>query len=97
MNGQLNYSVLFSGVEVDEGASAEYSVLMKNVRIGKNAKVRYAILADDVIVEDGAIIGDSPEQYPNRDEWGIAVVGQGAVIKSEQIVLPKQMISAVEK
>ncbi|MEA5136234.1 MAG: glucose-1-phosphate adenylyltransferase [Candidatus Fimivivens sp.] len=97
MNGQLNYSVLFSGVEVGEGASAEYSVLMKNVRIGKNAKVRYAILADDVVVEDGAIIGDSPEQYPNRDEWGIAVVGQGAVIKSGQIVLPKQMISAVEK
>ena len=97
MNGTLNYSVLFSNVEVGRGAVAEYSVLMKNVSIGPDAKVRYAILADDVVVEDGAVIGASPEDYPNREEWGIAVIGQGAVIKSGQVVLPKQMISAVEK
>ncbi len=97
MNGCLNYSVLFSDVEIGQGSSAEYSVLMKNVRIGKGAKVRYAILADDVVVEDGAIVGASPEEYPDREAWGIAVIGQGAVIKSGQVVLPKQMISAVEK
>ena len=97
INGLVNYSMLFSGVEVGQGATVEYSVLMKNVRVGKNAKVCYAILADDVIVEDGAVIGASPEDCANRDEWGIAVVGEGAVIKSGQVVLPKQMISAVEK
>ena len=97
MNGALNYSMLFSDVEVGRGAVAEYSVLMKNVRIGQDAQVRYAILADDVVVEDGAVIGASPEDYPNRAEWGIAVIGRGAVIKSGQVVLPKQMISAVEK
>jgi glucose-1-phosphate adenylyltransferase len=65
INGLINYSMLFSGVEIAQGANVEYSVLMKNVRIGKNAKVRYAILADDVVIEDGAVVGASPEDYPN--------------------------------
>lgn len=95
VNGHLNYSILFSNVAVEEGASVEYSVLMKNVKVGKNAKIKYAIIADDVVIEDGAIIGASPEEINNPEEWGIAVIGQGAVIKSGQVVLPKTMISAL--
>ena len=95
VNGHLNYSILFSNVAVEEGASVEYSVLMKNVKVGKNAKIKYAIIADDVVIEDGAIIGSSPEEINNPEEWGIAVIGQGAVIKSGQVVLPKTMISAL--
>jgi glucose-1-phosphate adenylyltransferase len=68
---------------------------MKNVKVGKNAKIKYAIIADDVVIEDGAIIGASPEEFNNPSEWGIAVIGQGAVIKSGQVVLPKTMISAI--
>jgi glucose-1-phosphate adenylyltransferase len=93
VNGILNYSILFSNVLVEEGASVEYSVIMKNVKIGKNAKIQYAIIADDVIIEDGAIIGAAPEKYENPSEWGIAVIGQGAIIKKGQVVLPKTMIS----
>lgn len=95
VNGHLNYSILFSNVVVEEGASVEYSVLMKNVKVGKNAKIKYAIIADDVVIEDGAIIGSSPEEINNPEEWGIAVIGQGAIIKSGQVVLPKTMVSAL--
>jgi glucose-1-phosphate adenylyltransferase len=93
VNGLLNYSILFSNVSVDEGAVVEYSVVMKNVKIGKNVQIQYAIIADDVVIEDGAIIGAAPEKCNNPSEWGIAVIGQGSIIKSGQVVLPKMMIS----
>lgn len=97
IDGKINYSVLFSGVTVDSGAVVEYSAVMKNVHIGKNAQVKYAIIADDAIIEDGAIVGASPEQFNNIELWGPAVVGHGAVIKSGQIVLPKQMVEPLTK
>lgn len=92
VNGKLNYSILFSDVEVDDGAELEYAVVMRNTKIGKGAKVNYAIVADDVIIEDGAVVGVAPEVYGNQEKWGIAVIGQGAVVKSGQVVMPGEMI-----
>ncbi len=90
VNGKLNYSILFSDVTVEENAQVEYSVVMRNTTIGKNAKVRYAIISDDAVIEDGAVVGAAPENYEGK--WGIAVVGQGARVKTGQIVLPGEMI-----
>lgn len=92
VDGKLNYSILFSDVEVQSDATVEYSVIMRNTKIGKNAQVKYAIIADDAIIEDGAIIGAAPEDFKNPDKWGIAVIGQGATVKSGQIVLPGEMV-----
>ena len=86
----LWYSVLFSGVEVEEGTTLNSAVVMENTKIGKNCTIKYAIIAPDAIIEDGAIIGAEPENY--EGEWGIAVVGSGAVVKAGQTVLPKEMI-----
>lgn len=94
VNGNLNYSILFSNVSVEDNTSIEYSVIMKNVKIGKNVTIKYAIIADDVIIEDGAIIGASPEELNSPADWGITVIGKGAIIKSGQVVLPKTMISS---
>ena len=90
VNGKLNYSILFSDVEVDDGAELEYAVVMRNTKVGKGAKISYAIVADDAIIEDGAVVGAAPENYDGQ--WGIAVVGQGAVVKSGQVVKPGEMI-----
>ncbi len=90
VNGKLNYSILFSDVTVEESAQVEYSVIMRNTTVGKNAVVKYAIIADDAIIEDGAVVGAAPETYDGK--WGIAVVGQGARVKSGQVVLPGEMI-----
>ena len=90
VNGKLNYSILFSDVTVEENATVEYSVIMRNTCVGKNAVVKYAIVADDAIIEDGAVVGAAPESYDGK--WGIAVVGQGARVKSGQVVLPGEMI-----
>ena len=64
---------------------------MPNVKVGKNVSINYAIIADDCIIEDGAVIGAAPE-YCKEGEWGIAVIGQGSVIKSGQVVLPRQIV-----
>lgn len=92
IDGKLWYSVLFSGVEVQSGASLNSCVVMSDTKIGKNADIKYAIIADDVIVEDGAVIGDLPENCRDSSEWGIAVIGKGAVVKSGQVVRPNEMI-----
>ncbi len=87
----LWYSVLFSGVSIGEGSALNSAVVMQNAKIGKNCTIKYAIIADDAVVEDGAVIGAEPEHY-HDGEWGIAVIGSGAVVKAGQTVLPKEMI-----
>lgn len=94
VNGKLNYSVLFSNVTVEEEASLDFAVVMKNVNIGKNANIKYAIIADDAVIEDGAVVGAAPEDF--GDDWGIAVVGQGARVRAGQVVKPKEMIAPNE-
>jgi glucose-1-phosphate adenylyltransferase len=86
----LWYSVLFSGVSVDEGTLLNSAVVMQDAKIGKNCTIKYAIIADNAVIEDGAVIGAEPESY--EGEWGIAVIGSGAVVKAGQTVLPKEMI-----
>jgi len=92
IDGRLWYSVIFEGVTVKQGTTINSSVVMPNTKIGKNVDIKYAIIAEDVVIEDGAVIGDSPECYVNPEDWGIAVIGKGAVIKAGQVVSPKEMI-----
>ncbi len=92
INGKLWYTVLFSGVTVEEGAELNSAVVMKNTVIKKGATVKYAIIAEDAIIEEGAVVGDDPCNYSDPSEWGIAVVGRGAIVKKGQVVRPKEMI-----
>ena len=92
INGKLWYTVLFSGVTVEEGAELNSAVVMKNTVIKKGASVKYAIIAEDAVIEEGAVVGDDPCNYSDPSEWGIAVVGRGAVVKKGQVVRPKEMI-----
>lgn len=92
VNANVYNSVLFSDVQAEKDAEISYSVIMRNAKIGKGACIRYAIVADDAVIEDGAVVGAPPEDYPDRDQWGIAVVGQGCVVRKGEVVLPKEML-----
>ena len=96
INASVNNSVLFSDVEASCDAEIDYSVVMRNVKIEPGAKVRYAIIADDAVIEAGAEVGAAPEDYADNKNWGIAVIGQGAVVKAGQKVLPKEMLAPYE-
>ena len=91
IGGEVDYSVLFPDVTVEEGAVVKYSIVMPGSVIKRGAVVQYAMLADNVTVESGAKIGESPEQMADLDAWGVAVVGGGVMIGEHASVAPKIM------
>ena len=93
ISGEVDFSVIFSGVTIEEGAVVNYSILMPGTVVKSGARVEYAIVGENCVVESGATIGCTPESVENRDDWGIAVVGHNVTISENKAVLPKEIIS----
>ncbi|MGN1480433.1 glucose-1-phosphate adenylyltransferase [Porcipelethomonas sp.] len=93
INGKVDFSIIFAGATVEEGATVNYSIIMPGTVVKSGAVVEYSIVGEDCIVHENAKIGLSPESVENRDEWGIAVVGHNVEISEGAEVLPKQIIS----
>ena len=92
--GEIDFAVLFAGVYIAPGAVVKDSIIMPGARIEENAIVQYAIISENTVIGKGAVVGARPEEIENKDEWGIAVVGDGCVIAPGAIVPPKAMIDA---
>ncbi len=92
--GEVEFSVLFPGVTIEEGASVYDSILMPGAHVRKNAKVQYAIVAENVDIGEGAVVGERPEDMENLDDWGVAVVAQDVKIGARATVKAKAMIDA---
>lgn len=92
VDGSVDFSILFAGVTVEEGATVNYSIIMPGTVIKSGAVIEYAIVGSDCVIESGAHIGKSPEQVENRDDWGIAVVGHNVTVSEGKSVEPKQII-----
>lgn len=94
IEGSVDYSVLFSGVVVEPGATVNYSVIMPGTVIKAGAVVEYSIVGSDSVIGENARIGSSPEKSRRDDgDWGgIAVVGNGVTISPGSVVEPKQII-----
>ncbi|MFI8708188.1 glucose-1-phosphate adenylyltransferase [Bacillus sp. NPDC077411] len=56
VEGNVQHSVLFQGVIVEEGSRIVDSVIMPDAKIGKNAVIERAIVAPGMVIEDGTII-----------------------------------------
>ncbi len=93
VDGEIDFSVLFAGVTIEEGATVRYSIVMPNTVIKKGAVVEYSIVGEDCVVGENAHIGAKPESIENRDEWGVAVIGPGVKVSDDANVAPKAMIS----
>lgn len=90
--GNLEFSILFSGVTIGKGATINSSIIMPGAVIEEGATVQFAIIAENTVVRKNAIVGAKPEDCENRDDWGIAVVGENSVIDEGAVVKPKEMI-----
>ena len=90
--GDVDYSILFDDVVVEEGAEVKYSIVMPGTVIKKGAVVQYAIVAENAVIEAGAIVGLSPEDCAKRDDWGVAVVGAGVTVHEGTAVAPKTQV-----
>lgn len=94
IEGDIDFSVLFANVTVEEGAQVKYSIVMPGTVIKKGAVVQYSIVAEEAVIEEGAVVGASPESMENIDDWGVAVVGSGVNIGKGAKVEPKAMIDS---
>ncbi len=92
IDGQIENSVLFTGVRVGAGAVVRDSILMPGARIGANAVVKKAILGEDAIVGAGAVIGDAP--CPEDAPYDTSLTGDIALIASCTSIAPLARVPA---
>lgn len=97
INGEVDYSVVSSNVTIEADADVRYSVIMPGAVIKKGAKVYYSIIAENAVIEENAKIGEIPELLNKPEDWGIAVIGAGATIKSGTHIEPGRMINSNEE
>jgi len=85
IEGEVEGSILFSGVRVAPGAVVRDSVIMQDVVIEAGASVEYAILDKEAVVGRGAAVGRGDaavvnRAFPTHLDCGITVVGKQARI-----------------
>lgn len=57
INGKVDHSILFSGVEIEKGAEVKDSIVMFDSKIGKNMKINRTIVNTDLNINDNTTIG----------------------------------------
>ena len=92
--GNVDSSVIFSNVIIENSATVSDSIIMPGAVIKSGATVQYAIIGEDAVIGEGAVIGKRPEEVEDLDNWGVAVVGQDCIIKPGVTIAPKEMIDA---
>ncbi len=92
--GEVEFSVIFPGVTVEDGAIVYDSILMPGAHIKKNAKIQYAIIAENVEIGENAVVGERPEEMENLEDWGVAVVANNVKVYDGAKVKAKAMIDA---
>lgn len=75
--GEVNNSVLFTGVYVGKNSVITDSVIMPNTRIGENVVIHKAIIGDDVIIRKNCRIGNNKT---------ITLITKGEEIKSGTVI-----------
>ncbi|MBE6807931.1 MAG: glucose-1-phosphate adenylyltransferase [Ruminococcaceae bacterium] len=90
--GNLDFSILFENVTVEEGATVEYSLVMPGAVIKKGAKVKYSIIAENVEVGENADIGGDPAVV-GTENWGITVVGDNLKVGKNAVISANKMIT----
>ena len=97
VDGTIDFSILFAGVRVEEGAEVRDSIIMPGAVIEQGALVQYAVVAENAVIQRGAVVGGRPEDTADKSQWGIAVVGAGAVVKEGVRIPPKAMVEFEEE
>ena len=92
IEGEIDNSVLFSNVTVEEGAKVEFSIVMPGTVIKKGARVRYAMVAENAIIEEGATVGEPAEDVADPSKWGVTVIGSDVTIGKNAVVSNNLMI-----
>ena len=93
ISGSVDFSVLFSNVVVKPGAVVQDSIIMPGSVIEEGAVVQYAIVSENTVIGKNAVVGARPETIEDKDQWGIAVIGDNLKIGAGAKIAPKAMVS----
>ena len=77
VEGEIEHSIIFSGVKIGKNSKIIDSIIMADTEIGDNVTIQKAIIANDVKIADNIVIGDGKK---------IAVVGEKKIIDSQLLV-----------
>ena len=92
IDGNLEFSVLLKKEKIGTGATITDSILMPGAVVEDGATIEYSIIAENAVIRKNAHVGAKPEEFDNRDEWGVAVIGEGVNVAEGCRVAPKAMI-----
>ena len=92
IDGKVDFSVLFSNVTVEKGASVEYSIVMPGAVIKKGAKVKYAMIAENAVIDENASVGEAPEEIKDLEKWGVTVIGSDITIGRKASISANLMV-----
>ena len=92
VSGKVDFSVIFAGVTVEEGAEVRDSIVMPGAVIKKGAKINYSIIAENTVIGENASVGVRPEETDDKDNWGVSVVGANLEISDNAVIGAKAMI-----
>ena len=70
--GEVNNSVLFSGVEIGKNSKIYNSVIMPNTKIGDNVVIKKSIIGSDTVINSNCLIGN---------DNNITVIADGSKVK----------------
>ncbi|MDF2634856.1 MAG: Glucose-phosphate adenylyltransferase, partial [Pelosinus sp.] len=84
--GEVENSVIFPGVRIEEGARVKDSIIMPYVTIGAHAQIYRGIIGRKCLIEGGAVIGSMSHE-------GICVIDENIVIPSDGDILGNGIIS----
>ena len=93
VEGDIDYSVLFSDVTVKKDAKVEYSSIMPGAVIEEGAVVRYAMIAEGAVIKKGAVVGEDPQNCTGGRQWGVTVIGPGVTVGEGASVRENVMVS----
>ena len=90
IHGTVVHSVIFAGVQIEEGAMVMDSVIMPGTRVGKGARVMRSILGEHVQIGDHTSIGESSSHQQNSP---ITVLGDGVCIPAGRAIHPGAVLA----
>jgi len=87
--GTVTHSIISIGCTVGAGAVVEDSVVMPGVTIEPGAIVRHAIIGENSRIGANAVVGGA---FGPKDKKKISVTSKGAVVESNTVLLPGDML-----
>ncbi|HAN43785.1 MAG TPA: glucose-1-phosphate adenylyltransferase [Ruminococcaceae bacterium] len=92
IEGKADFTVMFAGVTVEKNAVVRDSIIMPGAIIREGAVVEYSIIAEDAEIGENARVGCRPENWEDKNSWGIAVIGSKVKVGKNAVVPPKAMV-----